>query len=249
MGEKTKAVFLTGDLALIKEWSELFHKTGIKTFVNVTSDRESGRLPANCEPTADVPLNCQSAFELTILDDKIKEKNLRQMDEHLPPAIPIFTASATRSTAEQASWVQNSDRLLGISAFPTLTSRPLIEIAPSVRTSKEIIAAAENIFFLLNKKIAVIQDRVGMVLPRILCSVINEAFFAAMDGVASVEDIDTAMKKGSGYPLGPLEWANSIGLPYIVAVLEAVHRDTGDDRYRIAPMLRQMSFGAKWWNG
>lgn len=249
MNGSINAVFLTGDSALIREWSELIHSRGIGIVVNATSRQDSGEMPSYCASQENPPHNCQAAFELTVLDGRIKEQNIRRLDESLPPGIPVFTSSVACSTAEQASWVRHPGRLLGISAFPTLTARELVEIAPSIHTSKKTISSAEDMFIVLNKKIAVIQDRVGMVLPRILCSVINEAFFAAMDGIASVEDIDSAMKMGAGFPHGPIEWANSIGLPYVVSVVEAVYRDTGDERYRIAPSLRQLALGTKWWNG
>jgi 3-hydroxybutyryl-CoA dehydrogenase len=70
--------------------------------------------------------------------------------------------------------------------------------------------------------------------------IINEAAFALMEGVASAEDIDTAMKLGTNYPLGPLEWADRIGLDQVLAVLEGLQAEYGDDRYRPAPLLRQL---------
>jgi 3-hydroxybutyryl-CoA dehydrogenase len=70
--------------------------------------------------------------------------------------------------------------------------------------------------------------------------IINEAAFALMDGVASAEDIDMAMKLGTNYPLGPLEWADRIGLDQVLSVLEGLQAEHGDDRYRAAPLLRQL---------
>ena len=80
-----------------------------------------------------------------------------------------------------------------------------------------------------------------MVMPRILCSLVNEAFFAVMEGVASANDVDTAMKLGTNYPHGPVEWGNTIGLRNVVAILDALAADTGENRYRVAPLLRQMA--------
>jgi 3-hydroxybutyryl-CoA dehydrogenase len=86
----------------------------------------------------------------------------------------------------------------------------------------------------------VVPDGPGLVFPRILCMIINEAAFALMEGVASAEDIDTAMKLGTNYPLGPLEWADRIGLDQVLGVLEGLQAEYGEDRYRPAPLLRQL---------
>jgi 3-hydroxybutyryl-CoA dehydrogenase len=76
-----------------------------------------------------------------------------------------------------------------------------------------------------------------MVMPRILCMLINEAYFAMMEGVADDAAIDTAMKLGTNYPRGPVEWARKIGLVHVVAVLHALQGYFGEDRYRCAPLL------------
>ena len=86
-----------------------------------------------------------------------------------------------------------------------------------------------------------------MVFPRIVCQIINEAAFALQEEIASPQDIDLAMKLGANYPLGPIEWADRIGMQQVYAVLSALHRDLGADRYRISPLLRQMALSGTWW--
>jgi 3-hydroxybutyryl-CoA dehydrogenase len=243
------SIYLIGDYALVKEWSGAFHDHGFKISARVTSANEQGALPEYCTLLESPPPDCRTAIELTLLDRNMKERNIRNLAGSLNPKTPILTSSSTVSTTAQASWINNPGRLMGISAFPTTITRRLIEIAPSIHTSKNWVKEAEEVFFRAGKEIAVVQDRAGMVFPRMLCMLINEAFFAAMDGIAPVEDIDRAMKLGAGYPHGPIQWANTIGLPYVVAVLDAIHAETGDERYRIAPILRQLAAGAKWWNG
>ena len=76
-----------------------------------------------------------------------------------------------------------------------------------------------------------------MVMPRILCMIVNEASFALGERIARRTDIDTAMKLGTNYPLGPLEWGTKIGLDNVRAVLEGLHRDFAEERYRTAPVL------------
>ena len=76
---------------------------------------------------------------------------------------------------------------------------------------------------------------------------INEASFALMENVAHPQDIDTAMKLGTNYPFGPIEWADKIGIPEVISVLEALYGDLKEERYRIAPLLRQLGTGKAWW--
>ena len=86
-----------------------------------------------------------------------------------------------------------------------------------------------------------------MVLPRILCQLINESVFALQDDIATPRDIDTAMKLGANYPKGPLEWAELIGVRQVFAVLSAIQQDLNEDRYRVSPLLKQMAIAGEWW--
>ena len=86
-----------------------------------------------------------------------------------------------------------------------------------------------------------------MVLPRIVCMIANEAAFALMENIASPKDIDIAMKLGTNYPHGPIEWANRIGIHQVVHTLDALYRDLHEDRYRVSPLLRQLAIGKPWW--
>jgi len=85
----------------------------------------------------------------------------------------------------------------------------------------------------------IVEDRVGMVTPRVICMIINEAYYTTMEGTATKEDIDLAMKLGTNYPFGPFEWALNIGVENVFELLEALYEDTKDDRYRICPLLKK----------
>lgn len=180
-------------------------------------------------------------IELTTIDLVQKRKNVEKLDRALPKTSIILSSSVTVTVTEQASWLRHPQRLVGISAFPTLLGHQLIEFAPSPRTTQESLLQAQDFFIQLGKQISVVQDRIGMVLPRVLCMIINEAYFALQENIASPQDVDTAMKLGTNYPSGPIEWGEKIGLRHVVAVLTALHGDLQDDRYRIAPLLRQMA--------
>lgn len=104
-------------------------------------------------------------------------------------------------------------------------------------------AAAESAAALLaditGRPVERVADRVGLVAARVLAMVINEGAFAVMEGVASAEDIDTAMKLGTSYPIGPLEWSDVIGHTTIVRILDALHAEYREERYRACVLLRQ----------
>ena len=89
----------------------------------------------------------------------------------------------------------------------------------------------------LKTEFVVVEDRVGMVSARVICMIINEAYNTFGEGTASKEDINLAMKLGTNYPLGPFEWCTEIGVRNVYELLEAIFRDTNDERYRIAPEL------------
>jgi 3-hydroxybutyryl-CoA dehydrogenase len=99
---------------------------------------------------------------------------------------------------------------------------------------------AEGFFSALGKETVRVKDLAGLVFPRILSLIINQAARSFDEGIATAEEIDIAMRMGTNYPLGPLRWADVIGLDEVLAVLEGLERETGDDRYRPAPLIKKM---------
>lgn len=188
-----------------------------------------------------IPSHVSVGIELTNTDLSRKKKNLQKLDRSLNKNAVILSSSVTATATEQASWIRYPRRLIGFSALPTLLSQKLIEFAPSPSTGREYLLQAQEFFIRLGKEISVVQDRIGMVLPRILCMLINEAYFALQEGVATPEDIDVAMKLGTNYPSGLVEWGDRIGMRQVYAVLKTLQNDLAEDRYRIAPLLRQVS--------
>ena len=91
----------------------------------------------------------------------------------------------------------------------------------------------------LGSDFLVVDDRVGLVTPRVICMIINEAYYTVQEGTASREDIDIAMKLGTNYPFGPFEWCQRIGVRHVYELLEAVYDDTKDERYKICPLLKK----------
>lgn len=169
-----------------------------------------------------------------------KSEELQYIESISPKNIPIFTSSLCVSVSEQCRLQANPERLIGIGLYDTFSKSKRIEIAPSKITDNAILKNAEN--FLSEREInySIVPDRVGLIFPRIVSMIINEAAQVYSEQVASKEDIDTAMKLGTNYPFGPLEWADRIGIGLVYNILAALQRDFGEDRYRPHPVLKEM---------
>ena len=129
---------------------------------------------------------------------------------------------------------------VGFHALPPFAASRLVELTRNPSTSPVAAARAEHLFASLGKDVAWVADAPGLVLGRIVCQLVNEAAFALGQGVGSAEDIDAGMVLGLNHPRGPFAWADEIGLDHVVGVLAALHAETGEERYRLAPLLRRM---------
>ena len=151
--------------------------------------------------------------------------------------IPVFVCAVKQQLAKAVSeYGRNIDcHLFGINALPTFINRSLLEV--SLYNIADLVQL-EHWMKKLNVNYKVVNDRVGMVTPRILFMIINEACYTLQEGTASLEDIDTSMKLGTNYPFGPFEWADKIGIKNVFETLNAIYLDTHDERYKICPLLK-----------
>ncbi len=233
---KKQLICLLGDEVLVKEYSALFREHGIavielKSLATLTTSAKK----------------ITAAFELTLLAGELKRKHLAALDHALPPSVPVISNALTETLLAQTHELKQRDRFIGISAFPTLLANGLVELSPSLYTSKETADLTVALFASATMETAMVQDSIGMVMPRILCQIINEALFTVQNDVASPCDIDEAMKYGTNYPRGPIAWGELIGYANVVAVLDALYHHHHEERYRVAPLLRQMAIAGVFW--
>lgn len=126
-------------------------------------------------------------------------------------------------------------RLFGFNGLPTFLNREILEVSVLRTHDKgELTKSCEA----LGSKFLIVDDRVGMVTPRVIFMIINEAYYTVQEGTASREDINLGMKLGTNYPYGPFEWCERVGINHVYEVLRAVYADTGDERYKICPLLK-----------
>ena len=131
---------------------------------------------------------------------------------------------------------QISCTLFGFNGLPTFLNREIVEATVWRDQDKEKL---QTICRQLQTKYLVVDDRVGMVTPRVIFMIINEAYYTFHEGTASREDIDHGMKLGTNYPFGPFEWSEKVGLNHVYELLSAVYEDTKDERYKICPLLKK----------
>lgn len=183
----------------------------------------------------DVPF----AVEAVIEREELKRDLFEELDHHLPDQAVIVSNTSSISITELASATTRPDRVAGMHFFNPVPAMTLVEVVEGIETSDETTDLVVSLANDLGKTPVTVNDYPGFVSNRILCPMINEAVFALMEGVAGKEEIDEIMKLGMGHPMGPLELADMVGLDVLLDVLEVLHADLGEDKYRPCPLLRK----------
>lgn len=129
-----------------------------------------------------------------------------------------------------------SSKIFGFNGFPTFLSRDVLEVSLWNPDDESVL---KRICDELKTDFLLVDDRIGLVTPRVICMIINEAYYTVQDGTASRADVDMAMKLGTNYPYGPFEWCKRIGIKHVYELIEALYDDTQDERYKISPLLKK----------
>ena len=163
-----------------------------------------------------------------------------EVDRVVSESTVLASNTSSISITALAAKVSRPERFAGMHFFNPVPVLKLVEVVRGLQTSAETISAIHDVALRLGKTPITVTDKPGFAANRILIPMVNEAIFAVADGVASAEEIDQVMKLGASYPMGPLALADLIGLDVCLDIMEVLHRDFGDDKYRPAPLLRQM---------
>jgi 3-hydroxybutyryl-CoA dehydrogenase len=223
-------IIIAGEQPLAEELLQLCVDAGHETslyLVETLAEAQRAHQLAEEASLTDVALECHNESKAA----------KRRLVELLDGAKALHVSALACSVTEAASWVTRSKAVVGWGALPPMTKGGLMEVAPALQSTPEAVSEAQAFWAGLGLRPTLVADGPGLVRARIVCALVNEAATALMEGVAAPADIDTAMKLGTNYPRGPLEWGDLIGLDVVLGVMRGLQDEFGEDRYRPCPLL------------
>jgi 3-hydroxybutyryl-CoA dehydrogenase len=188
---------------------------------------------------SDVP-PCGLVVEAIIEDPEIKIETLKSVQSLVTDGGILASNTSSISITRLAAQTDHPDRFIGMHFFNPVPVMKLVEVVRGLQTSDETVNRTIELAKTVGKTPVQCNDHPGFVSNRVLMPMINEAVFALQDGVADAQAIDDIMKLGMNHPMGPLALADLIGLDVCLFIMEVLHRDLGEDRYRPCPLLRRM---------
>ncbi|MBN4054388.1 3-hydroxybutyryl-CoA dehydrogenase [Nitrospira defluvii] len=178
-------------------------------------------------------------IEATPEKEEIKIELFEELEEICAEKTIFATNTSSLPVTRMASALSQPNRFIGLHFMNPVPIMPLVEIIRAWQTSDETFEAAKQFIQKLGKTIVVSKDYPGFIVNRILMPMINEAVFVLTEGVASAEEIDTAIRLGGSHPMGPLALADMIGLDICLDIMEILYAEFSDSKYRPAPLLRK----------
>ncbi len=170
----------------------------------------------------------------------IKLEILRKADAIAAPQAILATNTSSISITQLAATTKRPERFIGMHFFNPVPMMALVELIRGLQTSDATVERTSALAKALGKTPIVVKNSPGFVVNRLLCPMLNEAIFLYAEGVASAQEIDEGMKLGCNHPIGPLALTDMVGLDVLLAVMNVFHADFGDDKYRPAPLLKEM---------
>ena len=183
----------------------------------------------------DICGDCDLVVEAAIENMEIKKQTFKELDAICKPSCIFATNTSSLSITEIGSAVER--HVIGMHFFNPAPVMKLVEVIAGLNTKPEDVEAVKKISEEIGKIPVQVEEGAGFVVNRILIPMINEAIGIYAEGEASVEGIDTAMKLGANHPMGPLELGDLVGLDVVLAIMEVLQSETGDQKYRQQPLL------------
>lgn len=183
--------------------------------------------------------DCDLVVEAAVENMKIKREIFAELDVICKPETILASNTSSLSITEVASATKRADKVIGMHFFNPAPVMKLVEIIKGMATSQETFEAVKALSVAIGKEPVEVAEAPGFVVNRILIPMINEASQILLEGVASVEDIDTSMKYGANHPMGPLALGDLIGLDVCLAIMDVLYNETGDSKYRASTLLRK----------
>jgi 3-hydroxybutyryl-CoA dehydrogenase len=206
----------------------------------ITEDQKNAALKISTSLDLEHAKKADLVIEAASEDVQLKLKLFSRLDQIAPRNAILASNTSSISLTKIAAATSRPDKVIGMHFFNPVPLMKLLEVIRGIATSDETTQTILEVAKKMGKEPVEAQDSPGFISNRILCPMINEAIFILQEGIGTREAIDTVMKLGMNHPMGPLALADLIGLDVVLNVLEVLHRDLGDDKYRPATLLRKM---------
>lgn len=216
-------------LAKLVEKGKIEQASMDATLANISTTTEYSQL-------ADVDLVIEAAVE----EMELKKEVFAELSKICKPETIFATNTSSLSITEIAACTDRPERFIGMHFFNPAPVMKLVEVIKGQKTSEEVCEKIVNLATEIGKVPVKVNEAPGFVVNRILIPMVNEGIGILADGVASAEEIDTAMKLGANHPMGPLALGDLIGLDVCLAIMEVLYNEYGDSKYRPHPLLRKM---------
>ncbi|MDD4848624.1 MAG: 3-hydroxybutyryl-CoA dehydrogenase [Bacteroidales bacterium] len=220
---------ITKSLSKLVEKGKITKEYMDATLANITTTTDY-------EACKDADLIIEAAVETM----ELKKELFKQLDTLCKPEAILASNTSSLSITEIAAFTQRPQNVIGMHFFNPAPVMKLVELIKGQKTSEEVCTKIKELATSIGKTPVMVNEAPGFVVNRILIPLVNEGIGILADGVATKEEIDEAMKLGANHPMGPLALGDLIGLDVCLAIMEVLHAEFGEDKYRPHPLLRKM---------